>query len=403
MIVIDGYQLNNLATESFSELRADQDPKTYFRYMDVAIEGIVNPETRVKLVSRLYDDLMKKGFIDFDKIPLSKGDFTKYAYFKNLTDTIDILGKLFKGCEVDEFKKTQDLYNMIIGCRSDFEYGYKFDIELIKFAYNTLVLSLHRAVDISIMAYIEYIKERNAQPTGNILKNVSNYVSNVSMNVKYPNHTYLSTSAKNERFLIMEGVTHILKLYENGDWTKMINSFKKGRNNWLGTIGQVAKASGLVAENYYGGLEATPAGVAVVTVVALITTILGLRKIIYVFYSTAYKIDESVKRNKQFLEFTMQNGVDQSIDAIVKQERLMSFYDRLHDTIESKVFAENTKAKKNLKEANRARFSIADIGPDNYQQAKVVEAPQVMGQVKQHPLATPSAELPVKDEGVSFF
>lgn len=401
MIVIGGYQLNTLATESFSELRADQDPKTYFKYMDVAVEGIVNPETRVKLLTRLYDDLMKKGFIDFDKIPLSKGDFTKYVHFKNLTNTIEILGKLTKGYDLEDFKKTQDLYNMIIGCRSDFEYGYKFDIELIKFAYNTMVLALHRAVDISIMSYIEYTKERvNEKASNGFFENVNAKLTNVALNRKYPDKVHLSQSAIKERLLIMEGIGHILKLYENGDWTKMINSFKQGRSNWLGTIGQMAKATGLVRDYGGGMMEATGTGVAVITVVSLIVTILGLRKIVYVFYSSAYKIDESVKRNKQFLEYTMKNNVEQSTDAVMKQEHLLRFYEKLHDTIETKVFAENAKARKNLKEANRARFSIADIGPENYTQATVVDTPvqTVVSQVVPEETAKPNG-----DADFSFF
>lgn len=401
MIVIDGYQLNTLATESFSELRADQDPKTYFKYMDVAIEGIVNPETKVKLLTRLYDDLMKKGFIDFDKIPLSKGDITKYVHFKNLTNTIEILGKLTKGYEIDDYKKTQDLYNMIIGCRSDFEYGYKFDIELIKFAYNTMVLALHRAVDVSIMSYIECIEnDVDKKASNGFFTNVSNAVGHSLMAKKVNDKPYLSPAARKERLLIMEGIGHILKLYENGDWTKMINSFKQGRSNWLGTIGQMAKATGLVRDYGGGMVEATGAGVTVVTIISLIVTILGLRKIVYVFYSSAYKIDESVKRNKQFLEYTMKNNVDQSIDAVVKQEHLLRFYEKLHDTIETKVFAENAKARKNLKETNRARFSIADIGPDNYTQATVVDTPvpSVVSQVI--PEETPK---PVANTDFSFF
>ena len=399
MYNVGGYTLDNFATESFCELRADQDPRTYFKYMDVAIEGIVNPETRVKLVSKLYDDLMKKGFIDFDKIPLSKGDFTKYVHFKNLSDTIEVLTKLFKNVKTEEFKTTQKLYNMLISCRSDFEYGYKFDIELIKFSYNTLVLSLHRAIDISILSYIEYVKVRtNAATSNNILKKGAN----VALNYKFNKTVDYSPAATKERLLIMEGIDHVLKLYDKGEWTIMINSFKKGRNNWLGTIGQMAKATGLTTD--YSGAsstELTAGGVAVVTVISLIVAILGLRKIVYVFYNTAYKIDESIKRNKQFLEYTMKNNVDQSVDAVIKQEHLLKFYDRLHDTIESKVFAENNKARKNLKETNRARFSIADIGPENISQAKVVEAPlptqttQVTG--------TPVSPAPSNGGDFSFF
>jgi len=375
MMIIDGYKLDDLAVEAFCELRADQNPKDILKYLDVATEGISNPQTRVKLVNRLYDDLMKKGFIDFDKIPLSKGDFTKYVHFQNLTKSIENMEKLFKGISTPEFELTQKLYNMIISCRADFEYGFKYDIELIMFSYNTLVLALHRILDIAMLSYIRHIRVQNDTPSQSIIQGITKKATNVALNFKYAHATDMTPAATAERLLIIEGVEKILKMYDKGEWTQMINSFKKGRNNWLGVIGQIAGHANLVAD-LGPMMVATPQGVAVVTVVTLIVFIISLRKIIYVFYSTAYKIDESVKRNKQFVEYTLQHSLDQSTDAILKQEKILEFYNRINDTIESKVFAENTKASKNLKAANKARFTIADIGPDNFDQARVDDEPR---------------------------
>lgn len=376
MIVIDGYKLDDLATEAFAELRADQNPKDFYKYFEVATESISNPETRVKLVSKLYEDLMKRGYIDFDKIPESKGDLTKYKHFETLTKTIQTLDKLFKGHKSEEYKLTESLYNMIISCRSDFEYGFKFDVELIQFSYNTLVLALHRMIDVAIASFVKYAYETIDAPVDNKLDAAIHKVEANVMNMKYPRVKYAGTKSNYEGLLVVNGVKQVLKLYEKGEWTQMINSFKKGRNNWLGTIGAVAKSAGLINSDPNGNVSVTTAGATVLGIVTLIVLIISLRKIVYVFYSTAYKIDESVRRNKQFVEFTLKNSVDQSTSAIMKQQQILQFYDKVHDVIESKVFAENVKAEKKLKETNRARFTIPDIGPDNYTHATIVDAPQ---------------------------
>lgn len=402
MIVIDGYKLDDLATEAFAELRADQDPKDFYKYFGAATESISNPETRVKMVSKLYDDLMKRGYIDFDKIPLSKGDLTKYKHFDNLTKTIQTLDKLFKGNKTEEYKMTEKLYNMIISCRSDFEYGFKFDVELIQFSYNTLVLALHRMIDITIASFVKYMYDIVDTPADNMLDAKIHRVEALAMNAKYPRVKYAGTASSYETLLVVNGVKQVLKMYDKGEWTQMITSFKKGRNNWLGTVGAVAKSAGLITGS---GTDTavTAAGAAVLGVVSLIVFIISLRKIVYVFYSTAYKIDESVKRNRQFVEFTLKNSVDQSTSAIMKQQQILQFYDRIHDVIESKVFAENVKAEKKLKESNRARFTIPEIGPDNFAQATIVEAPQPTLNQSEEESYLKSNSIQTDNDDVKFF
>lgn len=384
MIRIGEYVVPDYAAEGLIELRNDQESKDQFKYLSVATEGINNPESRVKMVSKLYEDLMKHGNVDFGPIPACKGDLTKYKYHKDIVEQIKRLEALIGNDYCKEFELTQKLYNMIISSRADFEYGFKFDVELIQFSFNTCVLALHKMIDISIA---KYIKGVTTQPL----------TTGAATPVNYAN-----SKGSYDNLLVVQGVTGILKIYDKGEWTEMINSFKRGRNNWLGTIGAVAKSAGLVTSTATG-MALTTSGAAVAGVVALIGFIIVLRKMIYVFYSSAYKIDESIKRNRQFVEYTLKNSVDQSTTAILKQQNILNFYDRVHDIIETKIFAENAKAVKELKEQNKARFTIADISPENYTTANVVEAPVADVQ----PTPEPEVDAEIHDEGnasgISFF
>lgn len=385
MIRIGEYVVPSYAAEGLIEIRNDQDPKDQFRYLSVATEGINNPETRVKMVSKLYEDLMKHGNVDFGPIPVCKGDLTKYKYHKDIIEQIKRLEALVGNMHCEEFELTQKLYNMIVSSRADFEYGFKFDIELIQFTFNTCVLALHKMIDISIA---KYIKGATTQPL----------TTGPATPVNYAN-----TKGSYDNLLVIQGVKGVLKIYDKGEWTEMINSFKRGRNNWLGTIGAVAKSTGLVTTGAGGvGVALTTSGAAVAGVVALIGFIIVLRKMVYVFYSSAYKIDESIKRNRQFVEYTLKNSVDQSTSAVIKQQNILNFYDRVHDIIETKIFAENAKAVKELKEQNKARFTIADVSPENYTTANIVEAPTANVQ----PTPEPEAVEVTNDSqasGISFF
>lgn len=387
MLRIGDYVVPSIAEEGLIEIRSDQPSKDQFKYLSVATEGINNPETRVKMVSKLYEDLMKHGNIDFGPIPACRGDLTKYKYHKDIVENIKRLESLLGNSYCGEFELTQKLYNMIIACRADFEYGFKFDVELIQFSFNTCVLALHRMIDISIAKYIN--GAINQPPTT---------APAVPIN-------YSATKGSYDSLLIVQGVRGVLKIYDKGEWTEMINSFKRGRNNWLGSIGAVAKAAGLVTTGA-GGVALTSAGVAVAGVVGLIAFIIVLRKMVYVFYSSAYKLDESVKRNRQFIEYTLKNSVDQSTSAVIKQQNILNFYNRIHDVIETKIFAENVKANKALKEQNRARFTIADISPENYTSASIVEGPSADLQPdpseNEAPIAVPDGDNTDASK-VSFF
>lgn len=369
MFQIDGYKLSEAAVEAFVELRNDQPARDRLKYFSVAAESVQNPQTRVKLVQKLYADLMKHGDIDFGPIPASKGDLTRYKHYDTMVKTLEAMEKLLASSDSQEYAVTERLFNMIIACRSDFEYGFKFDVHLIQLCYNVLVMALHRMIDLTMMKYVESLR----QQTG----------------IKFVNAPKTS-----ESLIVFQAVKGVLSAYDKGEWTEMINSFKKGRCNWLGTVGSSAKALGLIDNS--GIISA--AGASVLLVIGMIVIIIAFRKLVYLFYSSAYKINDAVERSKQFLEYTLKNNVDQTPTAIVKQEGLLSFFNKIHDVIETKIFSDNEKAKKKLTESNKANFTMADIRVDNYSHANIVDDP-----VPQERASNSEDNQPPVNNEVSFF
>lgn len=340
MHYIEGCPIPSSMMNEFIEMRNNQPVSDRMKYLDTAFESINNPNTRVLIIQKLYADLIKHGDIDFGPIPKSKGDLTRYEHYKLIVDTMKAMDNLLSQTGSQEYEVTEKLFNMIIECRSDFEYGFKFDIELIKLSYNVLVMSLHHMIDISIMKYVDSIKQTSGL----------NFASNTK---------------STDRLIIYQSVKSILKSYDKGEWTEMINSFKKGRCNWLGSVGAAAKAVGLITP---AGL--TPVGVSVVLILGLITIVIGFRKLVYLFYSSAYKINDSVQRSKSFLQFTIEKNPNQTPQAIARQKKLLAFFEKIHDVIEIKVFGDNDKAVKKLAESDKANFSMSEMRFDNFDNAK---------------------------------
>lgn len=366
MLIVDGKKLDDYAVEALVELRNDQPPKDRLKYFDVAIEGIVNPESRVKMIRRLYEDLIAHSDIDFGNIPESKGDFTKYKHYKIITSTIESFDKISAKNSIAEIEMCEKLFNMLIYCRSDFEYGYKFDVDLIKLSYCTLVIALHRMIDLAIMRTVE------------VAKTLGGFKFQV-------------THAQCDNLLVFQAVKGILKSYEKGEWTEMINSFKKGRSNFMGPFGAALKSAGLIT-GVGTATALTATGSVVFGVVSLMVIVLLIRKLIYLFYSSAYKINDSIMRYKGFLEYAMNSESNEG--ARLKQKSCLDKMNRIHDIIETKIFVENDKAQKKLSKVNRERFSIGDIGPNNVDQiiaknADNLDAKIVDDSIDSSPIETP--------------
>lgn len=350
MYTINGYALRGEALEAFVELRSSQPPRERLHYIETAMESIKNPETRVKLVQKLYADLLKHGDIDFGPIPESKGDLTRYKHYKLMVETISSIEKILGQTKSESYMMTEGLFNMLIECRSDFEYGFKYDIQLIQLCYNVIVLSLHRMIDITMMDYVKTLKQQVGLAFVEGVKPVDN-------------------------LLVVQAVRGILKAYDKGEWTEMINSFKKGRCNWLGAVGATAKAFGLTNVDN-GSITLTGAGAAVVLIIGMIVVLIAIRKLIYLYYSSAYKINDAVERSRNFLQYTIDNDTTQSPNAIAKQKAIMHVFDKLHDRIEMKVFSDDTKAKKQLVESDAQNFSMRDMRFDNYMTASINDSPE---------------------------
>jgi len=113
------------------------------------------------MVSRLFKSAIEKSHIDYDDIPKSKGDITKYDGYKSMVESLGLLRQIalkssYKIPEIDIVERALD---NIVGYRNLFERGIKLNKDYVVLQYNTLVMSCVIATSSLISSYVDFIKK----------------------------------------------------------------------------------------------------------------------------------------------------------------------------------------------------------------------------------------------------
>ena len=316
--------LNQMAMESFRDIMNDQPSKDKLHYIDIVLEA-TNNAAKGALTQKLYTEIISKSNINFGKIPDSKGDLTKYEYYKTLNDSIDALNQILEGAQLEELAMLNKLFDMVISLRSDFEFGFKFDVEIIKLTYNTSVMSLFEMVNLCIMAYTNYLKDTSA----------------ISIDFG---------KVKKNDLLVTRSVASLLKLYENGEWAMILKQTKGDPSNLLGGLVSLDTVS-----------KAVSVSKPVQVIAALIALLLSLRLLISLYYSSAAKIDRYVTTQKDFLALAIVNDTDNTDKSLTRQHKMLSKLESISNFIEVHILKSDSDAKKALTQSNKENFKKEEL------------------------------------------
>lgn len=353
------YELPEITMESFYDMRNAQPAKDRLHYFDVALEG--SAETNALLLQKLYTDILAKSNIDYGQIPDSEGNLTKYSGYKLMAQSLSSLNEIFKGMDCEELKITNKLHDMIISCRKDFDFGYKFDIEIVKVAYCTSVLTLYQMINICIMIYTKKIQK------------------NAGINIDLKKF-------KKKNILVIRGAKSLLKSYETGQWSRMIAEMKKDPS-FIGDASTSSATEALVDMNVNVGSSKLPvksigdafaAGKAFAgnfvsahpilanggkIVVMIIGVLVAIRVLVYVFWRGTVKINDWAKNQKEFLDCTIRQEQEDGTSAktLEKHKKLATRLESLSNWIEVRILKTNADATKDLQESDRQNFSASDF------------------------------------------
>lgn len=128
-----------------------------------AITTLMESEAHVvnnTMVTNLYKSAIEKSHVDFEDIPQSKGDITKYAGYTSMRNIISLLRDLSQksNVRIEELDIVETALANIVSYRELFEKGFIFQKEFIILQYNTLVYACVEAVSTIISSYVDFIK-----------------------------------------------------------------------------------------------------------------------------------------------------------------------------------------------------------------------------------------------------
>ena len=321
---------DEVVLESFTNMRMAQPLRDRAKYFDVVLEG--TQESNADIIQKLYTDIISKSNIDFGSIPDSHGNLVKYKEYPIMQQSMDRLNVLFKGKASDELKLMNEIHDMIINCKKDYEMGFTYDIEMIKLIYNVCVMTLYELINVCILSYTKQMR-KNAGITFEIGK------------------------MKKKDVIVLKNAQSLLKSYKSGQWGKMISELKKNKN----MLDIKAPAN----EAIFGTAVAfVTAHIPLMIVLAIVFIFIGIRGLVYYFYAGSIKVKDYVDTQKEFVNATLNNEKMEGVDAKVinKRTKLLEKFDSITSFIEGKIFRTNKKATEELAKSNAENFHKPNFG-----------------------------------------
>lgn len=356
---------NEIILEAFQEMQADQIGRDKIGYVDAAMEAIANPSAQATIMNKLFKETQKIDEIDFGKIPDSKGDITKYVYYDQLYDSIELINELMKGNQTENIVAMNKLHQILLNARADFVFGFKVNNYIVTSMYKVMVANLHEMIDICIVDVTEYIRNN----------------LNMSMDKK---------SMKKARW-VTSNVKNFIKMYESGQWNTLIkymrtNASKKAYEAMaleaegdvlpqqksaldlmnMGTSafnkfkGGISAAGDLIkqAPDAFKAASAPIKGLAIVGII--ISALMIIRTGIKYFFLGVANISKNLRNQAALLKSaTKSDSEDQTGYGFRK--KILNTMEKVSDVIDYKILKMEKEASKDMAESNRNEFSRQEI------------------------------------------
>lgn len=113
------------------------------------------------MVGKLFNSAIEKSHIDYDDIPKSKGDITKYSGYKSMVESLELLRNiaLKSAHKIPEIDTVQKALDNIVAYRNIFERGIKLNKDYVILQYNTLVMACVIGTSSLISSYVDFVKK----------------------------------------------------------------------------------------------------------------------------------------------------------------------------------------------------------------------------------------------------
>lgn len=315
--------------------------KSQIQKLTEAEQAVVND----RMVGNLYQSALKKGHINFDRIPTSKGDIQRVDGYQNMVATLNILRGLSKkfGIVIPEIEVVEDAVNNIRMHKPLFDKGFRLEIDFLQTYYNTLVYACIESTSLILSSYVEYTRT----------------VNNVEFRLRRGKGVYGN--------VCLDSLVKFNKQVKDGSFVKFANGLiSKGSENFLGGLG----ANGIVAAGktaIKSAIAAHPVAAGVMGTIAVAAAIVPvIRELIYYFYESRMQVSEYLEQQKQFLEMNEFNLNSSSMDAVKrnkildKQRNVIGRMEKISDKIRVNQQVSNKSAAGKIKADNK-EYTLASV------------------------------------------
>ena len=356
---------NEIILEAFQEMQADQIGRDKIGYVDVAMEAIANPSAQATIMNKLFKETQKIDEIDFGKIPDSKGDITKYAYYDQLYDSIELINELMKGNQTENIVAMNKLHQILLNARADFVFGFKVNNYIVTSMYKVMVANLHEMIDICIVDVTEYIRNNlNMSMDKKSMKKVRWVTSNVKNFIKMYESGQWNTLIKYMRTNASKKAYEAMALEAEGDvlpqQKSALDLMNMGTSAFTKFKSGVSSAGDLVkqAPDAFKAASAPVKGLAIVGII--ISALMIIRAGIKYFFLGVANISKNLRNQAALLKSaTKSDSEDQTGYGFRK--KILNTMEKVSDVIDYKILKMEKEASKDMAESNRNEFSRQEI------------------------------------------
>jgi hypothetical protein len=295
------------------------DRNKIYSLMEAEVNNVNNT-----MIANLYKSAIEKSHVDFEDIPQSKGDITKYSGYKSMMDSLTLLKEIMgkSAVRVDDVQIVETAISNITAYREQFEKGFKLEKDFILLQYNVLVSACVESVSLIISSYLDFIK-RPDRIEFNIINNNKQIGSLCLQNLNEFNYSVKS-----------------------GEFPKVINAvINSGKESFIGVDDLVIPA-------------------VIIGGVALLVPI--IRELIFYFYYSRMKLSDYLELQASFLELNKNNIESSSLAAnkknsiLKKQEDLIKKLYAIADKIKVNHIMTQNKSIDEMNKQNKG-WTIGEI------------------------------------------
>lgn len=356
---------NEIILEAFQEMQADQIGRDKIGYVDAAMEAIANPSAQATIMNKLFKETQKIDEIDFGKIPDSKGDITKYVYYDQLYDSIELINELMKGNQTENIAAMNKLHQILLNARADFVFGFKVNNYIVTSMYKVMVANLHEMIDICIVDVTEYIRNNlNMSMDKKSMKKVRWVTSNVKNFIKMYESGQWNTLIKYMRTNASKKAYEAMALEAEGDvlpqQKSALDLMNMGTSAFNKFKGGITAAGDLIkqAPSAFKAAGAPVKGLAIVGII--ISALMIIRTGIKYFFLGVANISKNLRNQAALLKSaTKSDSEDQTGYGFRK--KILNTMEKISDVIDYKILKMEKEASKDMAESNRNEFSRQEI------------------------------------------